>query len=68
MVQADQDAEKKITAGKGKISEPTPELKKYMTEAGERSWTLFTGSGGTAGAPEMSWRIFPLHPPIPVIR
>lgn len=42
MVQADQDAEKKITAGKGKISEPTPELKKYMTEAGERSWTLFT--------------------------
>ena len=42
MVQADQDAEKKITANKGKISEPTPELKKYMTEAGERSWTLFT--------------------------
>ena len=42
MVQADQDAEQKITAGKGKITEPTPELKSYMTEAGERSWRLFT--------------------------
>lgn len=42
MVQADEEAAKKITSGKGKISEPTPELKKYMTEAGERSWALFT--------------------------
>ncbi len=42
MVQADADAEKKITDAKGKISEPTPELKKYMKEAGERSWSLFT--------------------------
>lgn len=42
MVEADNAAEKKITENKGKISEPTPELKKYMKEAGERSWSLFT--------------------------
>ncbi len=42
MVQADAVAEKKITDAKRKISEPTPELKKYMKEAGERSWSLFT--------------------------
>lgn len=47
MAEADANAEKTITTPKenGKkatISEPTPELKKYMREAGERSWSLFT--------------------------
>lgn len=35
-------AEETIKKGGGKVSEPTPELKKYMKEAGERSWKLFT--------------------------
>lgn len=29
-------------AKKGQVFEPTPELKKYIKEAGERSWSLFT--------------------------
>lgn len=43
MVKAgDIKAEESIKAGGGKVSEPSPELKKYMKEAGERSWSLFT--------------------------
>lgn len=47
MAEADAQAEKTITTPKenGKkanISEPTPELRKYMQDAGVRSWTLFT--------------------------
>lgn len=42
MAKVDKESEQKITAGKGKISEPTPELRKYMKEAGQRSWSLFT--------------------------
>lgn len=38
----DVKAEEAIKAGGGKISEPSPELKAYMKDAGERSWTLFT--------------------------
>lgn len=40
--EGDRKAESEIKAGGGRISEPSPELKKYMKEAGERSWTLFT--------------------------
>lgn len=40
--EGDQKAEDTIKKGGGRVSEPTPELKKYMKEAGERSWTLFT--------------------------
>lgn len=43
MVKAgDLKAEESIVKGGGHVTEPSPELKKYMKEAGERSWTLFT--------------------------
>lgn len=47
MAEEDAKAEQKITTPKenGKkanISEPSTELKKYMQEAGQRSWSLFT--------------------------
>lgn len=35
-------AEASIKQGGGHISDPSPELKKYMKDAGVRSWTLFT--------------------------
>jgi tripartite ATP-independent transporter DctP family solute receptor len=41
MAKLDEDAEKKITAGGGKISRPSPEFQKAMQEAGARSWKLF---------------------------
>lgn len=37
----DVKAEAAITAGGGKVSEPSPELRDYMKQAGERSWQLF---------------------------
>ena len=40
--EGDLKAEADIKAGGGRVSEPSPELKQYMKQAGERSWTLFT--------------------------
>ena len=37
----DEKARGEITKGGGTISEPTPEFKKYMQDAGTRSWKLF---------------------------
>jgi len=37
----EEDAQKSITAGGGKISVPSPAFHKAMREAGERSWKLF---------------------------
>lgn len=42
VAEGEKKAEEAIKAGGGKVSEPSPELKKYMKEAGERSWSLFT--------------------------
>jgi len=41
MAKLEEDAQKKITAGGGTISKPTPEFLKSMQEAGARSWKLF---------------------------
>ncbi len=41
MAKIEEDAQKAITAGGGKISKPTPEFHKAMQEAGARSWKLF---------------------------
>ena len=41
-IKVDQDAIKEITSHNGTISEPTPALRKFMIEAGKRSWSLFT--------------------------
>ena len=41
MGKLEEDAQKKIVAGGGKISKPTPEFHKSMQEAGARSWKLF---------------------------
>ena len=38
----DDKAAKEVIAHKGRVVEPTPDLKKFMKEAGERSWSLFT--------------------------
>lgn len=40
--EGDAKAEETIRKGGGHVSEPSPELKKYMKDAGVRSWTLFT--------------------------
>lgn len=37
----DTDAVKTITAAGGHVSEPSPELRKFMQDAGKRSWKLF---------------------------
>jgi tripartite ATP-independent transporter DctP family solute receptor len=41
MADLEQKAVKSIVEGGGKISEPSPEFKAAMTEAGKRSWKLF---------------------------
>ena len=38
----DQKAIDEIKSHGGTVSEPTPELHKFMVEAGHRSWSLFT--------------------------
>lgn len=37
----DADAVKTITEAGGHVSEPSPELHKFMQDAGKRSWKLF---------------------------
>ena len=41
MATLEEDAQKKIAAGGGKISKPSAEFQKAMQEAGARSWKLF---------------------------
>ena len=41
VAEGDVKAKQTITAEKGRITEPTPEFRKYMEEAGKRSWKLF---------------------------
>jgi tripartite ATP-independent transporter DctP family solute receptor len=41
MAKLEEDAQKKITTGGGKISKPSAEFQKAMQEAGARSWKLF---------------------------
>lgn len=38
----DAAAEEAVIAGGGKVSDPSPELKKFIQAAGERSWKMFT--------------------------
>ncbi len=42
VAEGDKNAEVTIKNGGGHVAEPSPELKKYMKDAGVRSWTLFT--------------------------
>ncbi|MDO5484447.1 MAG: TRAP transporter substrate-binding protein [Desulfovibrionaceae bacterium] len=41
VAEGDAKARKAIIDGKGRITEPTPEFRAYMQEAGKRSWKLF---------------------------
>ena len=41
MEKVDTDAVKTITEAGGHVSEPSPELRKFMQDAGKRSWKLF---------------------------
>jgi tripartite ATP-independent transporter DctP family solute receptor len=45
MADLEKKAIKEITDGGGKISDPSPEFKTAMREAGKRSWKLFTEPG-----------------------
>ena len=49
MGKLEKDAVEKITAGGGKISEPTPQFRAAMQEAGKRSWKLFYDTVPNAG-------------------
>ena len=49
--QGDIKAEQTIKDGGGKVSEPSPELRQYMKDAGVRSWTLFTDPKSKQYAP-----------------
>lgn len=49
--EGDIKAEKSIAEGGGRISEPGPEVKKYMREAGERTWKMFTDPKSTHYVP-----------------
>ncbi|MBD5641629.1 MAG: TRAP transporter substrate-binding protein [Desulfovibrio sp.] len=47
----DSKAEEAIAAGGGKLSEPGPELKKFIRDAGERTWTMFTDPKSSSYVP-----------------